>query len=267
MKAKIVAVEDEQYIRLYYHEMLSDQYDLVTKATAEEALTYMTDNRDMIDLVLLDYKLPDMSGVESLKKIKALLPSIPVIIVTAYGSEEVAVNAFRNGAIDYVKKPFNVNSLSRMIKLYVELPARDRENRRPVNVSDELDLMGTSSPADEAGHNYYKIQKAIKYIDANYMTKISLSSAANKACISKYHFSRVFKRVTSKTFQDYLNLIRIGKSRELLSSTTLKITEIAFAVGYEDFTHFGRTFKRIVGHAPSHYRKSNVKTTTRHVIQ
>jgi two-component system response regulator YesN len=102
-----------------------------------------------------------------------------------------------------------------------------------------------------------KINRAIKFIDDNFAIKINLSLAASKACMSKFHFSRTFKKETGITYQDYLNNRRVEKAKELLKVKKLSVSETALSVGYKDITHFERIFKGIVGVTPSSYKKGN----------
>lgn len=84
-------------------------YKSIASASAEEALKAFKNNR--IDLLITDMKLPGMSGLELLKRIKALDNTLPVIVITAFGSVEKAVEAVKLGAFDFVTKPFTVEEI------------------------------------------------------------------------------------------------------------------------------------------------------------
>lgn len=245
---KILVVDDEPDVLrcLCYH--LGDHFGVIAAASGFEARKCLNEE---IGLVILDYRLPDMSGIEVLKEIKDAMPSVPVIIITAYGDEDIAVKALRYGANDYIKKPFAVSDLFNRIDKFPHTSLSKRSGH-------ENDLSGFNARngicAGTRSHTHYNIQNAIKYISDNYSAKISLDAVAAKACMSKYHFSRSFKKATGTTYRDYLNGCRINKAKELLKNSNLPITEVAFAVGYADITHFERIFKRITGFAPSHYK-------------
>ena len=110
MKPVILLVDDEDTIRLFLEKTLRDEgYEALTAATGEEALDMAFDK--LPDLILLDLKLPDMNGIEVLKRIKAEIPEICVIMLTAFGDIETAVSAMKRGAFDFVSKPVNLEQL------------------------------------------------------------------------------------------------------------------------------------------------------------
>lgn len=251
-KKIILIVEDEPDIIQFYSTVLSDCFEIMNASSGESALEQVQRAED-IDLVILDYKLSDMSGIELLREIKKIKPSVPIIIVTAFGDEDVAVKAFRHGARDYIKKPFNSSDLLKRIDFYLSFKPPGEGSRKSVpfdgHDTETRLCYNTTSPS-----NIYKIQKAIKYINDNYMAKISLAVVAQKSCISKCHFSRIFKKVTGMTYRDYLNTCRIEKAEDMLKKGTMSITEAAFSAGYSDLRHFERIFKKLTGLTPSLYK-------------
>jgi transcriptional regulator GlxA family with amidase domain len=73
--------------------------------------------------------------------------------------------------------------------------------------------------------------------------------------MSPYYISRMFKEVTGFSFVHYLNLIRVKEAQRLLQRTEMKITDVALSVGFDNFSHFGKTFKSITQTTPREYRK------------
>ncbi len=104
-----------------------------------------------------------------------------------------------------------------------------------------------------------RINKCIKYMHDNYNKDISLSTLAAMASVSKYHFCNMFKDFTGQTFKEYQNNIRISKAVELLSTTDIPITEIAFLCGFNDSNYFTRKFHQIVGKTPLAAREDSKK--------
>jgi len=253
-KKSILIVEDDADIIKVLQELLSDRFTVIIKPSGMQAIRYLRDKPD-IDLALVDVKLPDISGIEVLKEIKKTMPCVPAIIMTAYGNENVAVNAFRCGARDYVKKPFNNDDLLRRIDFCLSLSIIKQAKRRTV-LTDEADEYAADFVSRlKAGRKYHHLQQALRYINNNFSTDISLERVAGTAGISKYHFSRLFKEMTGLTYQSYLNRVRIEQAKKLLNDDALSITDTGYAVGYSDLTHFERIFKKLTGTTPSRFRR------------
>ncbi len=252
MLPKILFVEDEASLLNCYSYVFSERYKVVAASSGREALRQARLQQD-IDLVVVDFRLPDMSGAEVLTEIKGLRPSIPMIMVTAYGNEDVAVKALRCGAKDYIKKPFSPAELAEKIDFFLSLPGIDRICRKAASFRE---TKWTDPPGDPSG-NLWRIRKVIQYLDGNYMAKTSLRNAADLACLSVRHFSRTFKKATGASYRDYVNRLRVEKAGEMLRTTAYTITMITQAVGFGDLTDFERIFKKITGKTPSHYRTKN----------
>ncbi len=123
----ILVVDDEQLIRWSLSERLAQEgYRVVEAATAKDALAACCAD---IDLVLLDYRLPDSDGLSVLKAIKASEPDVPVILLTAFSSIETAVEAMKQGAYHYANKPFNLDELVMVVQKALETTALRREVR------------------------------------------------------------------------------------------------------------------------------------------
>ncbi|MCU0614441.1 MAG: response regulator, partial [Desulfobacterales bacterium] len=116
----ILIVDDEKNYPLILSAILEDEgYETLTANSGREALEKLS-NSD-VDLVLTDMKMPSMDGIELLEKIKAIDSELPVIMMTAYGTVEKAVEAMQKGAYNYILKPFDNDSLVLYVKKAVAI--------------------------------------------------------------------------------------------------------------------------------------------------
>ena len=99
------------------------------------------------------------------------------------------------------------------------------------------------------------ITKALLFINLNFAKQITLDEISSKCAMSKYHFARTFKRVTGITFRKYHNKTRVEASKILLKKQELNITEICYAVGFNDASYFSRVFRKFEGVSPALYKK------------
>ena len=109
----ILVCDDEEGIRESFKLILAEQYDLQFVNNGLEAIERLKDLSP--DVMLLDIKMPKVNGMETLKQIKRMKPKLPVIIVTGYQSVETAQEAVKNGAADYIPKPFESAHLKKAI--------------------------------------------------------------------------------------------------------------------------------------------------------
>lgn len=109
-KIKILVIDDEKIVLNSCTRILSDeQYEIHTVQTGAEGLQKLKDEK--FDIVLTDLKMPEISGIEILKRIKEFYPGTIVIMMTGYSTVQTAVEAMRLGAYDYVPKPFTPEEL------------------------------------------------------------------------------------------------------------------------------------------------------------
>lgn len=114
----------------------------------------------------------------------------------------------------------------------------------------------TKAPQTEQGQAILRIAEVIGALEKEFASPWKLSDLADLAGMSEGYLHRVFKEATGHSPIDYLIQLRMQRAMELLSGTTLPVTEIAFEVGFNDSNYFTRQFKKIVGISPSKYRRS-----------
>jgi AraC-like DNA-binding protein len=100
-----------------------------------------------------------------------------------------------------------------------------------------------------------RLCRARRYIDECYDLPLDLAEISKQACLSRYHFLRLFRDTFETTPHQYLIQRRIEKAKELLRSRGLSVTDVCFEVGFQSLGSFSSLFRRCVGHAPINYRK------------
>ncbi len=99
------------------------------------------------------------------------------------------------------------------------------------------------------------ITRAKEFIKTNQSEDISLGDVAKAVNTSTFYFCKMFKKATGLNFTDYLSRIRIEKAKNLLLNPNLRISEIAYEVGFQSLTHFNRVFRKLAGQSPTEYRQ------------
>jgi AraC-like DNA-binding protein/ligand-binding sensor protein len=98
------------------------------------------------------------------------------------------------------------------------------------------------------------IRRAKEFIVENQAEDLSLGQVAKAVNTSVFHFCKMFKKATGLNFTEYVSRVRVEKARNLLLNPNLRISEIAYEVGFQSLTHFNRVFKKITGQSPTDYR-------------
>ena len=125
---RVLVVDDERKMRRVLQILLEQMgLESIPVDSAEAALEHF--GGEKIDLVLTDLKMPGMSGIELLARIRALDPDVPVIVLTAHGTVQTAVEAMKQGAFDYILKPFDVQAIELIIRNALEMRRYRTENR------------------------------------------------------------------------------------------------------------------------------------------
>ncbi len=149
--SRILIIDDDDALRKSFHKLLTEEgYEIESAASGEAGLSSI--RKTMPDLVIADMRLPGMNGLEIFKAVHAIEPRLPVIIMTAYGTTETAIEATKMGAFDYILKPFEIPDMLSVITQALEA---GRFMRSPVDMDPSPDktfreaIIGRSSAMQE----------------------------------------------------------------------------------------------------------------------
>lgn len=144
MSASILVVDDEEAIRTSLRSILEDEgYDVAVAANGVEALKIY--GTDPPDLMILDIWMPEMDGLETLRRVKEFVPMTQVMMISGHGSIETAVKAIKLGAYDYIEKPLSLENVTLRVKHALEQFRLAQENRSlRTKVQQKFELVGQS---------------------------------------------------------------------------------------------------------------------------
>jgi DNA-binding NtrC family response regulator len=190
---KILIIDDDEGLLHFLTRFFTrKEYQVEAFNSAQAALELIT--KESFDLILLDYKMPELNGLEALKQIKSTQVKTPVIIMTAYGTTETAIDAMKLGAYDYLVKPFDRKELSRIVndaflanrqmKEVVSFP-NAATKISPISPKGDLQIIGNSKKMQEV----YKLIGQIAEKDISIL--ITGESGTGKELVAKaiYHHS------------------------------------------------------------------------------
>jgi len=243
MPNKILIVDDEPFNLDLLEQELTDQGYAVERANdGEEALKKV--ESFLPDVILLDYMMPKMNGIEVLKELRKRECDVPVIMLTAYGTIERAVMAIKEGAYDFLTKPFEPDHITLTVKKALE---QERLKRRVEILSDEI------------GQGYRLIEgKSTKMNQAVDLAKKSAGSNATVLLLGesgtgKEVFARSIHDWSERKFEPFIAINCVGLSKELLESELFGHEKGAFTGAHQikkgkmELAHGGTVFLDEVG--------------------
>lgn len=238
MPEKILVVDDDPDLRSELSDFL-EGYQVVEASSGTEALKLL-DKANDIDLVILDVNMPGPSGTDVLMELRKTDPDLGIIILTGHSSKEVAIEALKGRADDYLEKPLDIARIKEVIEKVLE-------KKRGGGEISSNDIKG-------------KIEKVKRFVERNTFKKTTLKDAAEAICLSTKYLSRIFKETTGMSFSEYRLKIKTEGAKQLLLKSGYNINQISDKLGYENVESFIRMFKRFTGLTPREYRdKEKIK--------
>ncbi|MFQ5569295.1 MAG: two-component regulator propeller domain-containing protein [Rhodothermales bacterium] len=243
----ILIVEDNADVREYLKLHLGEFYHLVEAADGVEGLARAKKLRP--DLVISDVMMPEMDGVALCRALKkdAALNHIPVILLTAKASEESKLEGLETGADDYICKPFSTEELLVRVENLIEVR---RLLRQRFGTEVLVQPSGVAvTPADAAF-----LERVKDVVEAHLEhSNFGVEWLADEVGLSPRQLQRRLRAMTSLSPAGFVRMMRLQRAAHLLEQQAGSVSEIAYAVGFQDPNYFSRLFRQTFGVPPSEY--------------
>ena len=125
MLPRVLIVDDEPNIHYSFQKILGKDYDIVSAYSAADGIALLRSKS--LDAVVMDIKMPGMDGLEALQKMREIDKQIPIVMMTAFGSVDTAVEAMKHGAFQYVQKPFDIEQLKGLLNKALTTPDKRQQ--------------------------------------------------------------------------------------------------------------------------------------------
>ncbi|MBO4659272.1 MAG: helix-turn-helix domain-containing protein [Prevotella sp.] len=258
---RVLIVDDDEDVRDYIRCELSPYFTVEVAQDGVEALERIHQS-PTIDLIVSDIKMPQMDGIELLKKVRADdgVFDIPFVLLTALGSIEKQLQGARFGADAYLPKPFNVALLvSKCISLIEQRDRLRKAYAMPAEEGGKVEQDADATPllTSERDRRFREI------VDLKISNNLSnpdfvVEDLAQATGYGRSQFYSKMMEVTGKTPKEYIRQRRMARAAELLrSGEMITVAEVAYQVGFSDSLYFSRCFKQHFGVTPSKYQKGS----------
>ena len=213
------------------------------------------------DLILMDVRMGRTDGFAACRLLKAdpLTAHIPVIFLTSSGSLEERLTGLREGAVDYVLKPFEPAEV--LARIHAHLRPVSPTHSAPASAAAAAAAAAATTAADHATAldddqqpDHVLVQAAVRQVEANLASMPTLAEIARRVGTHEKRLTKAFRLQTGMSVFEFVREQRLGLARRLLTQTPLGIADIAAEAGFSSAANFATAFKAGLGTSPSEYR-------------
>jgi len=250
---RVLIVEDEDEIRQYLRRELSVTYKIFECLNGKDALDFIL--KEKPNLVISDVMMPEMDGITLCKKLKSNINinHIPIILLTAKATDEDKAESYEIGADAYVSKPFNISLLKKRVANLIE--NRERLEMKPSDTTENKQLI---KPITLRSSDQVLLEKVMKIINENIAdSDLNVELLASGVGMSRVHMHRKLKELTNQSARDFIRSIRLKQAAEILSTKKIGISELAYALGFSNLSHFSNSFHEFYGMSPKEYAQKH----------
>ncbi len=240
VRSRIIVADDDPAVRRILQRLLEEAgFDVVAVADGPAALAAA--EAAPSGGALIDLRMPGWDGLETMQRLRAVLPSLPVVLLTGHGDVPTAVTAIQLGADDFLQKPCDRSALLTAV-------VRAIHRRKPVGADPAT---SAASPSTDR-----RVAEALRQVEATDPgQRPSLTQVAAQLRVSPSHLNRLIERETGQTFTAHERAARMTLAASLLQTTTLSVKEVATQAGYSHASSFDRWFRRMFSMTPGQYRR------------
>lgn len=245
-RVSVLVIDDNEDILSYVRMVLGKQFTVLTAENGQEGLDMA--QRIIPDLIITDMMMPVMDGLECTSRLKSAVQTshIPIIMLTAYSSDEHRLSGIRSGADAYVTKPFSAQVLRAMVCNLIE----NRNNLRKYFSENSMPARGEFTDIDRTFFEQFR-----KLVEDNMdNTELDVEQMGRMTGLSGVQLYRKVKAITGLAPKEYLRVARLKYADSLLSTTQLNINEIAYRSGFSSPNYFSKCYKEYFGHTPKSNR-------------
>lgn len=249
-KPVVLIIEDSEDFRFYLKDNLKNHFHILEAVNGRDGWQKALALHP--NLIVSDISMPEMNGIDLCKKIKndSRTAHIPVILLTALISHDSQLMGLETGASDYLTKPFNFEILlSRIKNLLNQQTALKKTYQKQLDVNAVVE----ATPVND--ENF--MNNIMKLIDKKIADPdFSVEELSSEMAMSRVTLYRKVLQMTERTPVEFIKLIRLKRSAQLLTNSHLNIAEIAYRVGFNNPKYFTKLFKQEFNMLPSDYRLS-----------
>lgn len=248
-RPKILVIDDNPEICSYVRLIFEERF-LVLEAE-NGLLGYKLAMKHVPDLIISDVMMPEMDGVELCRKLKSEISTshIPIILLTACSLDEQRVEGLESGADDYISKPFNVKILEVRVQNLID----NRKRLKEIYSSDFFSI--AASPELENDMDKSFVKKFRQLLHDNYTeSELNVEELGREMGLSRSQLYRKIKALTNYSPNELLRMVRLQKSLELINTSELSVSEIAYRVGFTSPSYFAKCFKDYYDKSPTDYQ-------------
>ncbi len=254
-KPIMLLVDDNQEIVDLLEDKFQEEFTILRAYDGVEGVQQA--RKHSPDLIISDIMMPNKSGTELCQELKANQETshIPIILLTAKGTEQDEIKGLNTGADDYVSKPFRISILKARVRTLIDnrMKLQHYFQQSPVVKSiNEPEKVGQPDPKQDKELAF--IQKLEAQILENCLNaEISVVDLASKMGFSRPTLYRKVKSLTGLSINAFMRSVKLKRSAELIAQGA-NVSEAAYATGFNDLAHFRESFKKQYGKNPSEFK-------------